>query len=327
MKINTNEINNKEKRELYSHLWGKKDFSFEVVKNGKTDKSYEFVFGGYDLITMVGKSIARNFSIEEDTEFLDKFRMACSGTGDELKKITTLHSSSLCSLLFFYNVKNTPVEIDEYRFNESYFEFKNKVIGYPSNVDVVLLGENANTKKKAILFLESKFSEFITGVTKGGRNFEIGKSYFNEKSFSKPIYDKLFDDGILKKENENHVSAKKETYIEGIKQMISHYYGIRNFIEKKFYDEELENQKKVIEYYNSDCEIILGEILFDNLSENQEKNYLNPYIEDYKKLSKIINMQIKSNNVENFKMLEEPLKYSNLKNLINPAIRNFYFGE
>lgn len=329
-KIIIEEIKKKEKKDLYSHLWGNEELLFEVVKTGKNDTSYEFDFGGDDLITMAGKKIARNFSIE-DQIFLEKFKTACSGTGDELRKITTLHSSSLCSLLFFYNVsESTPVDIDRYKFTESYFEFKNKVIGYPSNIDVVLLGVNTENKKKVILFLESKFSEFITGVNS---KLKVGKSYFSDKDgcFSKAIYENLEKNNIINLiEDENYISSKEKKYLEGIKQMISHYYGIRNFINEKFYDEENENQKKVKNFYKENkqnCEILLAGILFDNLSDNQKEKYLAPYEADYIKLAEIINEQICKNNIKNFKMLEKTLKYSSLKNRLNPKIKKFYFGK
>lgn len=112
--------------------------------------------------------------------------------------------------------------------------------------------------------------------------------------------------------------------------MISHYYGIRNFINEKFYDEENENQKKVKNFYKENkqnCEILLAGILFDNLSDNQKEKYLAPYEADYIKLAEIINEQICKNNIKNFKMLEKTLKYSSLKNRLNPKIKKFYFGK
>ena len=132
------------KKEIYESLWKNCDLDFEVAKKGITDPSYEIAFSDKTLIDFVGDKIALSFDINKNKDtFVKKFQMACSGTGDELKKITTLHSSSLCALLFFFNVDNKKLVIpslSEYEFTESYFEFKNKVIGYPSNIDVVLLG-------------------------------------------------------------------------------------------------------------------------------------------------------------------------------------------
>ena len=185
-----------------------------------------------------------------------------------LKKITTLHSSSLCALLFFFNVDNKKLVIpslSEYEFTESFFEFKNKVIRYPSNIDVVLLGKNIKTGKKVILFLESKFSEYITGI--GKIKASKIESYFKTDRYSAPIYESIdkeenFDFDFNKKDG--FYNSKK--YNEGIKQMISHYYGIRNFMKKPADNEDV---YKNIRNYEAE-EIILGEILFDNFAKDNK---------------------------------------------------------
>ena len=56
------------KKEIYSHLWKIKEFDFNVVETGKNDKSYAFEFDGDDLIDYVGKSIAKNFQIENEKD-------------------------------------------------------------------------------------------------------------------------------------------------------------------------------------------------------------------------------------------------------------------
>ena len=157
-KIDVNELKNKEKQIIYKHLWANRSF--------------------------VSESLANNFGIEKEKDvFIKKFEMSCSGTGGELKKITTLHSSSLCALLFFFNVDTMPLKmrgLENCEFTQSFFEFKNKVIRYPSNIDVVLLGKNKITNKKVILFLESKFSEYITGINKKDTKYKIGKAYLRK---------------------------------------------------------------------------------------------------------------------------------------------------
>ena len=95
--------------------------------------------------------------------------MAVGGSGNEGDKITTLHSSSLCALLHFYNVERHPLTLEfktknnkkveikrRVIFNKSVFEFKSPVIGNPSNMDVVLIGKDENTGKNIVFFLESK---------------------------------------------------------------------------------------------------------------------------------------------------------------------------
>ena len=348
--------NNKE-FDVYSYMWS--DDSRIPGKICKTyykneqdsDNSYSFKIPGLSSKYLktakklskeekeaIADQLILNFKIdnEEKDDFKNKLIAACSGSGGEGAKITTLHSSSLCALLFFYNVCETnPLIIDKlsgYKFVDSVFEFKNKVIGFPSNIDVVLLGhKESNENEKVILFLESKFSEYITGITKAGSKYEIGKSYFSNE-YSKPIYD---DESLWKKLKitiENKLSdpyliSEKDKYIEGIKQMISHYVGVRNFIEEKYYpdNDELE---KVKEYRGG--EIILGEILFDKFAEESLKKYQIDYESDYQVLAKKLNEIIDSDDsCKNFKVLDEILLYSDLESFVekNEKIRNFYFGN
>ena len=319
------------KREIYSYLWDNYNFDFEIVQSGKKDPSYEFGFSGNSLIEFVGKSISDSFKINKNQKtFINKFKMACSGTGDELKKITTLHSSSLCALLFFFNVDNKKLifpSLNKYEFTESYFEFQNKVIGYPSNIDVVLLGKNIENGNKVILFLESKFSEYITGIGKKS----VGKSYFNPDCYSLPIYEsveknKSFD---FNKENGFYNSKK---YNEGLKQMISHYYGIRRFMEGEFVDDKDNIYKNIKESKAS--EIILGEILFNDFSNvSSLKKFLDDYEKDYSSLASIINEQYQKDGKKpkdvSFRVLQTSLHYSELRSYISeyPQIEKYYFGN
>lgn len=328
-KIDFEELKNP-KKEIYEYLWGNCDLDFEVAKKGVTDPSYEIAFSDKTLIDFVGDKIALSFDINKNKDtFAKKFQMACSGTGDELKKITTLHSSSLCALLFFFNVDNKKLVIQslsEYEFTESYFEFKNKVIRSPSNIDVVLLGKNIKTGKKVILFLESKFSEYITGTGK----IEVSESYFKSDCYSAPIYESIEEKEESFNFNKKDGFYNSKKYNEGIKQMISHYYGIRNFMKKPADNEDV---YKNIRDYEAE-EIILGEILFDNFAKNSglAEKLIN-YKKDYSKLAEIINKQYekdetKPENIE-FKVLEKSLSYSELEEYISdfPKIKKFYFGN
>ena len=331
-KIDFEELKNP-KKEIYEYLWGNCNLDFEVAKKGVTDPSYEIAFSDKTLIDFVGDKIALSFDINKNKEtFAKKFQMACSGTGDELKKITTLHSSSLCALLFFFNVDNkklviTIPSLGDYEFTESYFEFKNKVIGYPSNIDVVLLGKNINTGKNVIFFLESKFSEYITGTKK----MKVGKSYFKSGCYSFPIYEYIANNNIFNFNKEKGF-CDSEKYNEGLKQMISHYYGIRRFMNHEFVDDN-ENVYTNIREYGAE-EIILGEILFDNFATSSDlEKKLNKYKDGYSELAKIINEQYdndetKPENIE-FKVLEKSLSYSKLEKYISdfPKIKKFYFGN
>ena len=330
-KIDVNELKNKEKRIIYKHLWANRSFDFNIIKKGISDPSYKFEFADKDSASFVSESLANNFGIEKEKDvFIKKFEMSCSGTGGELKKITTLHSSSLCALLFFFNVDNMPLKmrgLENCEFTQSFFEFKNKVIRYPSNIDVVLLGKNKITNKKVILFLESKFSEYITGINKKDTKYKIGKAYFKEGCFSKPIYDELNSRGSLHyNEKDGSFTASKPKYIEGLKQIVSHYYGIRNFFISDYYEKDNRNLDDVKKY--GAAEFILGEIIFDNFGK-ELADTLKSYEEDYGQLAEIINNQCKKDKIGNFRILTELLKYSDLKDYISefPKIKNFYFGK
>jgi hypothetical protein len=330
-KIDVNALKNKEKRIIYKHLWANQNFDFNIIKKGVSDPSYEFEFADKDSASFVSESLSNNFGIEKEKYlFIEKFGMSCSGTGGELKKITTLHSSSLCALLFFFNVDTMPLKIrglESCEFTQSFFEFKNKVIRYPSNIDVVLLGKNKKTNKKVILFLESKFSEYITGINKKDTEYKIGKAYLKEGCFSKPIYDELNSRGCLQYNEKNgSFTASKPKYIEGLKQIVSHYYGIRNFLISDYYEKDNRNLDAVKEYGAE--EFILGEIVFDNFGK-ELADALKSYEEDYEQLAEIINNQCKKDKIGNLRVLPESLKYSDLKDYISefPKIKNFYFGK
>ncbi len=294
--------------------------------------------------------------IDFDT-FKEKLREACSGDGNEIKKITTAYSSSLCSLLFFYNVSdNNSLTLKKYNiedelektfeFTKVLFEFKNIVIsgGKPSNIDVVLLGKDKNNENnKVILFLESKFFEYYRDTTK---KVEISKAYLNKNDIGKLIYDKNVVTKIFNNDVDFKISDKiyiypkenKPCYIEGIKQMISHYIGVNNLLKEKLYESDnliklynflekgefdIKNLKNKLQDEN--IEIYLGEIIFDNiigdfkLTDEENDSCFKNYIEKYKALAKILNKKegynIDKDNVLNnrIKVLEEPLVYSLFK--------------
>ena len=99
------------------------------------------------------ETLHRIFGINESARGL--FEAATSGAGNEKSRILTLHSSSLLAFLCFNGVANHPITIDGIVYDEVMFEVKNDVIdaslGKPSNIDVLLMGDN----RKKLLFLES----------------------------------------------------------------------------------------------------------------------------------------------------------------------------
>ncbi|MBR4598885.1 MAG: hypothetical protein IKO39_02415, partial [Treponema sp.] len=267
------------------------------------------------------------FSLTNKDIFFEKLNEVCSGSGDEARKITTIHSSSLCALLFFYNVtKEHPIKLSIngkiVSFEEVYFEFQNNCIDgrKPSNIDVVLISSDGET----LLFLESKFSEYVISYSK---TLKIASDYRNlelcpigEKLYTPKNVKKIFGEKSIILENDRtsfKIKTSVNMYIEGIKQMISHYIGAVRFSKKEYKDKRSEkfNPKN----------IYLGTILFDNF--NATEKFVS-YETLYSKFSNTMNEIFGNSSVT---LLDKPLKYSEYVSVnsdkIDTKVREFYFGN
>jgi hypothetical protein len=308
-------------RVVYECMWGSKDNLGMAIEpnsdlNGTTYK-----------IADNGMAIQQAYGISNEETFAKQYKRAISGNGDEIKKILTLHSSSRLALLCFYNVEQKPITLNiegkDIRFNFSTFEFKNPVIRYPSNMDVVLLSEDRNT----VLFLESKFTEYY--MSAGNQSAPIGKSYKTQNKYSKPIYARLRELGLkIEDRSDGKFTLKTEdgslNYLDGIKQMISHYVGVMRRLDGDSLEEDKKTQENksiseeicsVIEKTGS--KVYLGEILFDQLKRPDSYNGDDPteiydnYSKLYKKLAGIMNEEIeKIKGKDKFRVLSKDLKYS-----------------
>ncbi len=174
----------------------------------------------------------------------DKFYSIISGEGKEEEKIDTFYSSSLQTLLFFSSISESkPLTYDGVTYSEVYFEVKNRVIGYPSSVDAVLVGKSKDGKN-TVLFIETKLCEVIRDSSPIGKA-EIGKSYFMG-SKSNSYCNRFFTDGEDMKaigidrnapapKSGNYIvspiGGAKYVYSYGMKQLLSHIIGIMNFKE------------------------------------------------------------------------------------------------
>jgi len=331
------EMSGREK-EIYIKMWSDFDFSTmdaEIRKTNGSKNSYCFDGEGDKAHVLV-----KAFDIENEDLFIEKYNMATSGSGDEKQKINILRSSSLCALLHFYNVTTDNPLILEFEtnkgkrrveFTESFFEYKNPVINQPSNMDVVLLGKDEN--QDIILFLESKFSEHFKDASDVMKN-AISRQYLKEGRVSAPLY----DSSVLKQldlrrvdVDEGHFKLEtldgKEIYIDGIKQMISHYTGVMNVLNGKLYKgEKPEEHKKVDKaIQNKEAQLILGEIVFDDRIEALAGN-------DYEKRYHTLAARIAELTKEDkrFEMMIDGLGYSLFKtnaHRIEPMIKRFYRYE
>ena len=272
------------------------------------------------------KSIEEIFRIDNPA-FCGKYTEATRGGGQESQKIHTLHSSSLAALLLLQHVsKEYPISIPinghRMSFTDCYFEHKNLVSNENSRnysyVDIMLV----DREKKNILFLESKFSEYLK---RGSMDFSYTDYYME-------MYDSISE--TLKSLGINHrrhmkkgkdgkekeiirleiIDKHKPIYCEGIKQMISHYMGVKT--------ECMNGSFK-------DTNVYLGEILFDFRGRVPNADiYLRSYADAYEPLRKVLQKK-----AENMFGMTEMMTWqtllsdkSNIRYLdtLEPDIKAFY---
>jgi hypothetical protein len=310
---------------LYSQFFAENSLVQECIEKGKLFQTYwqgAYSKNSCSFIDMKNVSecqVCANlkgiFGITNEL-FEDKYCMAISGDGQEYRRISTLHSSSLVALLCFYSLsKDHPLtmEIDgkKVEFYKSLFEQKNPIDKegqHNSNMDVVLVGKN-DADESVILFLESKFSEYLTHGKYDQISFVYDEMYRALIADGQPIVGLEIVPGA----DTWSISAPKgkpQQYCQGIKQMISHYLGIQNgFIEDK--GKEYDH-------------IYLGEILFKfpECVDRKHKSY-DSYVGLYKQLARKLNS---INPEPKFKMLESSLTYQDLlRNFgLDDKVREFY---
>jgi hypothetical protein len=357
-KYDPEKMTDSKKKTLYSNFWPKERFPIELkgdveIKKTKTvgkDKTTESVnsYSFYDKNGTETKDRARKtlekvFGINNPKEFGKKYKMAVSGDGNEDRRITTLHSSSLSALLFFYNVTGDnsltiQLKTDKHErtvvFTKSYFEYQSKVLNNPSNMDVVLVGKDKNSSETIVFFLESKFSEYYLST---GRKLNVPSKYLGDCP-SADIYNKLFKaEGFKKgksaKDGYFVLESDVSCYLGGIKQMISHYCGTLNDLQGDIITNQREFRDDVsVELRKPETKLILGEIIFDGkIKEFKIRPETNPYDgykEKYKQVAKIISEDSRERNLDGrFEILKEALDYSTIaksSHIIESNIREFY---
>jgi len=325
---------------VYQGVWGNKDFPNVLIEPNSIESpvSYKFV-GKPENASDIIKSV---YKIENEELFDRQYAKAVSGNGNEAEKILTLHSSSRLALLTFYNVDDEhPITLNidgkSIEFNYSTFEFKNPVIGYPSNMDVVLVSKD----RKTALFLESKLSEYY--MSAGIKSAAISTQYATNK-YSKSFYnpDWLETIGIdttydpsdsSQKEFVLSMKDNQVNYLDGFKQMISHYIGISRRIEeigKRIVSDKSKDADLILSVVEDpESTVYLGEILYDKLrlpdgcKELDPKDILKDYGKLYSQLADRMNEQISS---DRFVVLGEELKYSDVfcKANIEAMTADFY---
>lgn len=343
------EMMDEKKRCLYEAMWGSSDFDYPVEKTiyrgAPTDNSYTFE-GAYikdkDVNQDVQEAYCRDrlaeiFDIRDTELFKDKFHMSIGGSGQELKRIATVHSSSLCALLFFYGVsENNPYDMNidgkDYVFTESYFEYQNTVIEgrNPSNMDVVLVGKEKGTGIKNVFFIESKFSEYYE---RPGKKLNIATEYLKD-TYGKSIYKsgclEKMGISLVEKSGESEFSIKTEDscYLEGIKQMISHFIGV-----VKLCDNPTSKDDVIANAIVAGAKVILGEILFTdrigNLPVNKNEKCFASYRTKYQVLSEELNNQLEKIDMnDKVEVLADIISYDIFKDakcIKENRVKKFYF--
>lgn len=294
-----------------------KDNSFLIQESTQLKSNYSKGKESPWSLSFSGHCLKDIFGIENNV-FCSKYGEAISGDGQEATKIMTLHSSSLASLLVFFSVSKdnpifVPINGKPEKFNNVQFEVKNEVdenSNNYSNIDVVLYGDNC------ILYLESKFSEYL-----GSGSVEV-----KDTKYYTDIYEKLKQTLSNAGVSLQPIKSKRYLtgndgpfYCEGIKQMISHYLGLRTEIKKGYLTKE--NRR-----------IILGEILFNfgdivNIGKKKFEAYSTAYSELKKGLENCVKedkIKLEVNDLTTYqKVLQMKENKAFLKNMPE-TIRIFY---
>ena len=276
-------------------------------------------------------TIQRIFGINESARGL--FEAATSGDGNEKPRILTRHSSSLLAFLCFNDVANNPIKIKGTVYNEVMFEVKNDVIdaslGKPSNIDVLLMGDN----RKKLLFLESKFTEYLSGgkVTLSNKYRDL---YIKLQKLNLPFNIKFIN--VLQESDNSHkepdikegirlyTEEKTSEYLYGIKQAFSHLLGIATGPEKK--------QTKGNEDYTRSLLENADEIKFASIVFNCDDKKFDDYNRLYKSVfenSDVIQETIKEvlpKSEIKLTIISELLEYQDVfqANNLSDEVRNFY---
>lgn len=257
--------------------------------------------------------------------FAEKFSQAISGDGYEAKRIRTLHSSALLCLLCFYGVSESkPLDLTindhRLRFTKSFFEIKNPVLEkedsngqrHCSNMDVKLEGIDTKSGKNVVLFLESKFSEYLTFGKYSNISNEVYKDVHEKLSDSLKEMELMFKGMDNKPGYSELVSREGKTrhYAGGIKQMISHFLGVKNVSQ----NEDLK-----------DCDIYLAEILY-KFPESIDVDPNHTKFNDYDKLYRILAKGLNKISPYNVSIASVCLTYQDVFNGFNldSSVKKFY---
>lgn len=325
---------------IYTEFFSKSNLGAKVEKtilrNQPSKNSFCFINPEVKYNEREGvvlKKLKEVFGIDSNT-FDTKFRQAISGDGQEVKRISTLHSSSLAALLLLYSVSEKKLKCtldrENYTFNDCFFEVKTNVKdSHFSNMDVVLVGKDSEGIN-VIFFLESKFSEYLNTGMCNNISIDAYKKSYDELGLigDNAIKGLLIQEGIG---TDNLtclqiMSTREPQYCSGIKQMISHYIGITNFISRgvdALDPKQIQDFETIVNLRDdAKTKIILGEVLFafdDKVDKGKTK--FSRYSSIYRDLA--LKLKKKSSRLH---ILPEVLTYQELlKDFeIDSKVKDFY---
>ena len=265
---------------------------------------------------------------------LELFKQATEGSGNEWMEINQLNSSTLLAFLCFHNVsQKQKFKFDGDEYSEVYFEVQSPLkprdgkATAPSNMDVVLLTED---HKKA-LFLESKFTEYLSS-----KKPEVSTYYSRpyEALFGKDLTiecrtengdDLSFSIKDSKWVPTNRQKRGQGLYLEGLKQMVSHYLGVLHCTQEND-SEKFTGGASLWKVLSKVEEIQLGSILY-----RFENSKFDRYEAIYKKLMERIGDHSKKETKGRIKIIKDILRYQDVfaesenKSLLDEKVSKFYF--
>lgn len=301
----------------FNEIMGSSDISAYKSLFAKSFQKLGLNGDNFEQTVRKGKLSTKSLSFQEG-ELYNLFGIDEKGVFGQDKKhlseldsrIYTVHSSALLALQIFNWVgKGNSIKIDETEYNEVWFEVKNKVFDSPSHIDILLV--SADDRKK-LLFLESKFTEYLKGepcygisekyrsfydealdMFNVGNGLQISDIYKDSKG--KPVFD-LFS-----------VKGKTSHYCEGFKQVISHYIGLLRGPQ--------DIKGKYSEIFEQAEQLELAEIVY-KLDGDGFNNYSGLYSTIAKRLNSLTNEEIEKvpnlHKREGFVVREDILTYQKL---------------
>lgn len=272
--------------EFIENCRNNREFSDSVVPKKNRQKAY-YISRTFEnirdqIVREQYNRIQKAFGFDDNEQAWELFRYAACGSGNEWLEINQLNSSALLSFLCFHRVSpELPITIGGEEYNKVMFEVKSPLEkdgrSRPvSNMDVVLLNDNS------ALFLESKLCEYLKP-----KNVEVS-AYYNK--YYSEVFDKNLEFTGFRFENQKWVADGEGAYMEGVKQMISHYLGLRH-------------SSKDINWYKGlfrDKKIKLAEIVYRFGQENNSAEEFKKYKEISSQLFSRLGKDAKEHQIEVF---------------------------